>query len=219
MANFFSHASAFFTVWGYSMSYLEFFGTVTGVLAVWLASRAHIWSWPVGIVSVTLFFCLFYQLQLYPDMFLQVFFFVANIMGWRRWTHPGAREADPRHQLKISLLTKKETIVFLLLTCAGTLVSGMLASRLHEWLPFLFKLPSSFPYTDSFVLAASIAATPLMVNKKLECWIIWLLVDITASALYFVKGIYFVGIEYAAFCFIALYGLYFWRKKYFAEQS
>ncbi|HRP56049.1 nicotinamide mononucleotide transporter, partial [Agriterribacter sp.] len=34
------------------MSYLEFFGVVFGLLAVWLSAKANIWSWPVGIVNV-----------------------------------------------------------------------------------------------------------------------------------------------------------------------
>lgn len=219
MRNFFSFDSVFFTIWNYPMSYLEFYATVTGGLAVWLASRAHLWSWPLGIISVTLFFFLFYQLQLYPDMFLQVFFFVTNLMGWWRWTHPDTAEADKLHQLKISRLTKRETVICTAATGIGTIICGILASHLHEWLPWLFNLPSSFPYADSFVLVASIAATPLMVHKKIECWIMWLLVDVVASTLYFIKGIHFVAIEYVAFCFIALYGFVFWRQKYQTGQS
>ena len=60
------------------MSYLEFFGVAFGLLAVWLSAKANIWSWPVGIVNVVLAFLLYYQVQLYPDMFLQAFFFVTN---------------------------------------------------------------------------------------------------------------------------------------------
>ena len=71
---FFDIKNIFFELVGYQMSYLEFFGTIAGAIAVWLSARANIWSWPIGIINVVLFFFLFYQVQLYPDMLLQVFF-------------------------------------------------------------------------------------------------------------------------------------------------
>lgn len=141
---FFSITNTFFELWGYPMSYLEFFGTVAGFVAVYLASRAHIWSWPIGIINVTLFFFLFYQVQLYPDMFLQVFFFITNLMGWWRWIHPKPYEEDNKKQLRVSLMKRKQILGIGLTGLAGTLVMGAAASRLHEWLPVIFTNPAPF---------------------------------------------------------------------------
>jgi len=212
--HFFDIESIFFEVWGYPMSYQEFFGTVAGGIAVWLAARANIWSWPIGLINVTLFFFLFFQVQLYPDMFLQVFFFVTNIMGWWRWAHPKPEEEDKKHELRISFMPIKQLIVFSSLGAAGTIVMGAFASNLHEWFPIVFNQPSAFPYLDSFVTVMSIVATYLMIQKKVECWMIWIVVDVVATGLYFAKGIKFVGIEYLAFCFIAAFGLWKWMKEY-----
>ncbi|MDH4059084.1 MAG: nicotinamide riboside transporter PnuC, partial [Cyclobacteriaceae bacterium] len=85
---------------------------------------------------------------------------------------------------------------------------------LHELVPLVFNEPSAFPYLDSFVTVMSIVATYLMVQKKVECWIIWILVDMVATGLYFAKGIKFVGIEYLAFCFLAAFGLWKWMREY-----
>lgn len=212
--DFFSIDFIFFEVWGYPMSYLEFFGTLAGGVAVWLAARANIWSWPLGLINVTLFFFLFFQVQLYPDMFLQVFFFVTNLMGWWRWSHPKPEEEDRKHELRISFMPAIQLILFSTIGLVCTLLMGNLASRLHEWLPEIFSRPSAFPYLDSFVTVMSIVATFLMIQKKIECWAIWILVDLVATALYFSKGIKFVGIEYLAFCFIAAFGLWRWHKEY-----
>ena len=76
--SFFDINKIFFELLGYQMSYLEFFGTIAGFIAVYLASRANIWSWPIGLINVTLFFFLFYQVQL-PDM-LYRYFFVTNLI-------------------------------------------------------------------------------------------------------------------------------------------
>jgi nicotinamide mononucleotide transporter len=211
---FFSINNIFFEIMGYPMSYLEFFGTIAGAIAVWLSAKANVWSWPLGLINVTLFFFLFYQVQLYPDMFLQIFFFITNLMGWWRWKHPSLEEEDKKHELRVSYIPVKHTLLLLLLGIASTFAFGKLASSLHELVPALFHKPSAFPYMDSFVTVMSIAATFLMIQKKIECWIVWIIVDAVATYMYFAKGIKFVGIEYLAFCFIAAFGLWNWIKEY-----
>ncbi len=42
-------------------------------------------------INVTLFAVIFYQIQLYGILLLQLFFFCANIYGWYAWTRPNAQ--------------------------------------------------------------------------------------------------------------------------------
>jgi nicotinamide mononucleotide transporter len=219
MSSFFDINHIFFTLWGYEMSYLEFFGTIAGGIAVWLAAKANIWSWPLGLVSVTLLFFLFFQSQLYPDMFLQAFFFVTNLMGWWRWSHPKKEEEDKKHELKVSWMPRRELILVFLIGLSGTFLMGSFASRLHEFFPTLFSKPSAFPYLDSFVTVMSIVTTFLMIQKKIECWIIWIMVDVIATYIYFTKGIKFLALEYLIFCFIASYGFWDWAREYKSYAS
>jgi nicotinamide mononucleotide transporter len=74
MYHFFSVNNEFFSILGYSMSYVEFLGVLSGLISVWLSAKANIWSWPIGIINVILSFLLYFQVQLYPDMFLQIIF-------------------------------------------------------------------------------------------------------------------------------------------------
>jgi nicotinamide mononucleotide transporter len=217
--NFFSHQSTFFTVLGYSMSYLEFFGTLAGAIAVFLSAKANVWSWPLGIINVVLFFFLFYQVQLYPDMFLQVFFFVTNLMGWWRWTNPRLGEEDKNNQLRVTKMVLRAWLLFFTIGLIGTFLFGSLAKNLHSLFPVLFSKPSAFPFADSFVTVMSIVATYLMVQKKMECWLVWILVDVVACYLYFSKGIMLVGIEYVVFCFIAAFGFWHWWKEFRAYSK
>jgi len=211
---FFDIQNIFFTILGYPMSYLEFFGLISGVLAVVLSSLANIWSWPLGLINVTLSFFLFFQVQLYPDMFLQIFFFVTNVMGWWRWTHPKSGEEDTRKQLKVSFLPYRKLIIYTLISIAGTLVMALFAKNLHEWLPLIFTKPSASPYLDSFITIMSVMATFLMIQKRAECWIIWVLVDVVATYLYFVRDIKFYSLMYFAFCIIASFGFWNWWREY-----
>jgi nicotinamide mononucleotide transporter len=206
--------NTFFEVLGYRMSYLEFFGTVAGAFAVWLSAKAIVWNFAVGLINCVLFFFLFYQVQLYPDMFLYAFFFVTNAIGWWRWTHPEKFEEDRKHELRVSYIKRRYWPFIFSLAVGGTLLVGFFADSIHEIFPHFFPKPSAFPYLDSFVAVTSIITTFLMINKKIESWILWILIDVIATYMYFAKGIKFVALEYLFFCLIAAFGLWNWTKEH-----
>jgi nicotinamide mononucleotide transporter len=218
MPDFFDINTIFFTLWGYSMSYLEFFGVVSGSLSTWLVARNNVWTWPVAVVSVILFFFLFYQIQLYPDMFLQVFFLITYLRGWWRWTHPGLGEAithqGAQQSLRITRLPTRQLAIWMMTGVIATLLLGTFASNLHTLFPVLFSQPSAFPYLDSFTTVMSIVGTFLMIDKRLECWYVWLVVDVISTYMYFVKDVKLVSVEYFVFCFIAAFGVWNWTREY-----
>jgi len=212
--DFFSINKIFFTALGYPMSYLEFFGVMFGLIAVALSAKANIWSWPIGVINVVLAFFFYYQIQLYPDMVLQIFFCITNLIGWWRWAHPQPEEEDKKKELKVSYMKLNQFTAIALIGLAGTFLFGYLASNLHEWFPVLFSLPSSFPYADSFILVMSIVTTFLMIQKKIECWILWIIIDLVATVLYFVKGAKFYSVEYFVLTVLAAWGLWHWIKEF-----
>jgi nicotinamide mononucleotide transporter len=67
---------------------------------------------------------------------------------------------------------------------------------------------------DSFITVMSVMATFLMIQKRAECWIIWVLVDVVATYLYFVRDIKFYSLMYFAFCIIASFGFWNWWREY-----
>ncbi len=212
--DFFDINNTFFTVLDYPMSYVEFFAVITGLVAVALSAKANIWSWPIGIVNVFLSAFFYYQIQLYPDMFLMIFFFISNILGWWRWANPKPEEEDRKKELKVSFMKWRQFALLSVTGIVGTFVIGTLASNLHEWLPLLFNLPSAYPFADSFILVMSVITTFLMIQKKIECWIIWIVIDVVATYLYFLKDARFFGFEYLVFTLIAVFALFNWIREY-----
>lgn len=212
--SFFDIEKIFFNVLGYNLSYLEFFGVISGMIAVWLSARANVWSWPIGLINVTLSFFLFFQVQLYPDMFLQVFFFITNLIGWWRWKNPAKGEADLKAELKVSWMNRTQLVVITGIGLVGTILFGLFASRLHDFFPMVFTKPSASPFWDSFITVMSIVATYYMIQKKIECWIIWIIVDVVATYLYFVRDIKFYSILYLVLTLLATMGLLHWMKEY-----
>ena len=93
---------------GYALSWIEAIGTVFGLLCIWCASREKIINYLFGLINVTLFAAIFFQIQLYASLLLQVFFFAANIYGWYAWSRQNeAQEAA----LKVRWLSRQQTLV------------------------------------------------------------------------------------------------------------
>jgi nicotinamide mononucleotide transporter len=139
---------------------------------------------------------------------------VTNLIGWWRWTHPKTFEEDSKHELRVSYMRGKQFVVVCAFGILGTVLLGTLAKNIHEIFPSVFPKPSAFPFLDSFVTVISIITTVLIIQKKIESWILWILVDVLAAYMYFVKGVKLLGLEYLVFCFIAAFGLWNWVRKY-----
>jgi nicotinamide mononucleotide transporter len=204
--HFFEIENIVFQVLGYPISYVELIGTLFGLISVYFASRANILTWATGIVNEIFLFILFFQVQLYADMFLQIYFLVVTIFGWYQWNAKTV-------QTKISETSFRNKIFLMATILIGTLISGFLFTNIHLYLPTYFKIQAAYPFTDSFVMVLSIVATILLAKKKIENWYLWIAVDLICVVLYFKKGVYFLSLEYFIFLGLASYGLYHWKKQ------
>jgi nicotinamide mononucleotide transporter len=201
----FSIQNVFIIVFGYPLSYVEFIGTTTGLLSVWLATRSNIWTWPTGLINVTCFFLIFFEVRLYADMFLQLYFFVTSIYGWMVWYKKSSSGV-------IEVLSKSQRIKLLVTVILATLVAGVIVKNIHLIFPQIFDKPASYPFLDTFVAILSIVATILLAQKKIENWWFWIVVDIISVALYAKKMVLFIAIEYFVFLCLASTGLLIWVK-------
>jgi nicotinamide mononucleotide transporter len=215
--SFFDLQNIAFTALNYPMSWVELVAVLTGIAAVWLSAREYIASWPVGIINIICSYFLFYKTGFYADAFLQIFFFVTNIYGWILWSKRDAATAE--YVVKVSFLTRKQQIWSAICIVLAAVGFGSIVNELHAWYPSLFPVEAAFPYADSFVLMMSIAGNVLLMVKKVESWILWVLVDILAPILYFQKGIYFITIEYIVFLALASFALFNWFNIYKKQKS
>jgi nicotinamide mononucleotide transporter len=205
---------------GYRLSYLEFLGTATGLACVWLTAREKVWCWPAGLVNAAFFFAMFFQLRLYSDMLLQVYYLATSVYGWWKWTHPRSPdEANRRNELRISLIPPRKMLALLAGCLAAVVAFGTFISNVHVLLPRFFPEKAAFPYADSAVAVLSVFAQFIMARKKLECWLLWISVDVLATGVYFLKGANLLALEYLVFGGIALYGFLGWRREHQGYKS
>jgi nicotinamide mononucleotide transporter len=210
MGNFLSVNNIAFTIFGYPMSYVEFLGTVLYLWSVWLIAKRNILTWAIGIISVLLYMLLFYQIRLYSDTIEQIYYLGASIYGWWVW-NKSTQENGQITDVKYS--NSKSLTNWIILTGVVSIAFGFLMSRIHIFLPIIFPEPASFPYLDALTTIMSFSAMWLMAQKKTESWIYWIIVDLVAIWLYFVKDVKFISLLYVILLMMAFNGLRMWNKS------
>lgn len=209
MWKFFSVNNIAFTLLGYPMSYIEFIGTILYLWSAWLVARRRILTWPVGIVSVLLYMALFYQIRLYSDMLEQVYYLITSIYGWWQWSKSNRA---PVNSISFRYSSQRYTIRFLVLTLVISFVTGTLMSRIDIILPAFFPEKASFPYLDALTTIMSFTANWLMIEKRVESWYYWIIVDLLGIGLYYVKEVRFIALLYVILLVIAINGLVSWHQ-------
>ncbi len=204
-----------FKAWGYPLSYLEMIGVLFGLAAVWLMAKEKRAGWLFGLVNVVLAALLYYQVQLYSDFFLQIYFFATNLYGWWYWKGPDASPVPT----PVRTLDRWGWVMAIAFTAVGTYVIGHAISRLHLWFPSLFPHAAAYPFADTVVLTLSLVAQYLLARKVVDSWLLWIAVDVLATYLYFQKYVWFLAFEYLIFTFLALLGWLHWRKQMRFKQT
>ena len=198
-----------FTLLGYPMSYIELVGTILYLWSAWLVAQKRILTWSVGIVSVLLYMALFYQIRLYSDTLEQVYYLITSIYGWWWWSKSN-HQIDKEIAFRYS--SRRNTILFLAVTLAISFATGAFMSRIHIILPTLFPEKASFPYLDALTTIMSFTATWLMIQKRVESWYYWIVVDVIGIGLYYVKEVRFIALLYVILLAIAIKGLVSWHQ-------
>ena len=219
LAALFSINTVVYTILDYPLTLVELIGTIFGLWSVILAARASIWNYPIGIINIIFFFATFYQVQLYADMTLQVYFLLISIYGWWVWANPRPTQMDAQQELKITRNPWQINLGIVAAMVVGTGVLGVFFANVHQLLPALFPAPAAYPYADSLVMVMSIAAMYLLSIKKWENWLIWVAVDTCSMGLFYAKGIKLIALEYVVFWAIAAYGGYRWWQQMQKEEA
>lgn len=206
----------------YELSYIEAIGTIFGLLCIWFASQEKTINYLFGLVNVTLFAIIFFQISLYASLLLQIFFFVANIYGWYAWTR---QTENHEIELKIRWLSVPKTLIWVAI-CAVSI--GLMTFHIDAVFSFLTTIavnimqalgmnvampvldPDPQPFWDSTMTVLSIAAMILMTRKYVENWLLWVIIDLISIAIFIDQGVYFMAVEYAILTFIALNGSRLW---------
>jgi nicotinamide mononucleotide transporter len=183
-----------------TLQIIELIAVVSGIIHVFLLTREKISAWPFGILTVSLYIYIFTLSRLYSDVILHIIYVALNLYGWWNW----ARRRDAARHIPISRLRLQEMGSWALFIVLGFLAWGRFMAA---------NTAADFPYPDAFTTVASLAAQFLLARKKLENWIIWIVVDVVAMGIYALKGLYLTTLLYGLYLLLSVKGWLDWRRS------
>lgn len=179
-------------------SELEWLANGFYTASVILAARNSIYTWWTGIVGCVLFALVFFNVQLYADTTLMLVFAVSSLIGWWQW-----RRGQHGAELPITATQPSHLMLFVLPALAIMFGYGAL---LHAF------TDAYAPFWDSAVLGFSLLAQFLLLRRKLENWLVWVLVNLIAIPLYVSRELYVTAVVYCGYLLNAGYGWWHWRQ-------
>ena len=149
-------------------------------------------------VGCLLFARVFFAAKLYADVTLQAFFIATAGIGWWRWRHGAAgAELPVRHSSRALII--------------GGVAAGIAVTIAYGWL--LNRFTDAYtPFLDSIILAFSVLGQLLLMDRRVESWWCWLLVNTIAVPLYASRGLHLTAVLYAAFWVNAIVSLRRWQR-------
>jgi nicotinamide mononucleotide transporter len=184
----------------------EFIAVVFGLLSVWYARKEKILVYPTGIISVVIYVYICFNVKLYADAGINLFYFVMSVYGWYRW----AKKKD-LPVLKITTCNKKDWFVVIGMFILSMIVIIILLKIFKK--DDIEYWSTKVPYIDTFTTSVFIVGMWLMALKKIKNWIAWIIGDVISIPLFAYKGLAFTGFQFTAFLVLAIMGYISWRKK------
>ena len=186
-------------LFGLATTPFELIAFVLSVITVVLNIRQTHWAWLFAIASSALYGVVFYGARLYGDMGLQGVFIAVSVWGWYQWLRGG-------EQHKGLQVTRSDAAGWRNGILGWLVAFALLAWFLDTW------TDTDVPYIDGFLTAGSLLGQVLLSRKKVENWIVWIVVDVLYVGLYIHKDLYLTAVLYAVFIVLAYIGLRAWSR-------
>jgi len=189
------------------LTHLEAWAAVSFAWSVWLLARNHPAGWFVGLLGVSLYGLLFWQVKLYGEVGLQAFYFLTSLQAiwiWRRAREPLADDSSARAERPVGRIPR-----FWLLLSA---LVGLVAFAALRWL--LLDRAGASPTWDALTTVLSVVAHLYLMGRFVESWYLWIAVDTIYVPLYASRELYVTAGLYAVFWVLALRGLLHFRQLY-----
>ena len=191
-----------------TFNWLDLISSLLGLTCVFLAGRGSKYNFWVGYLYTAALFFLFWQKNLVASLLLQPVSLGINILGHYRWTHPkeGETSSEKHGELKVSMLNWYERVL--------TVVIVLVVAALWGWLLRRIFPADPHPYLESCVTILILVAQFLSAQKKWDCWIAWIVVNITQLILHLSVGNIFMPIVSALYLVNGVISLINWEKMY-----
>lgn len=199
---------------------LDWFAFITSLAYVWLAARDNNWCWLFAALSTSVWaYQSFFVYQLVSDGFLQLFYLVMAGVGLWRWRRSKAGRKSDHRAVSGSLdepalpnagtsgIRSMSELDHILVITGSLLAAGVL----YVFVSGFFTSVSTVP--DAITTTFSVATTFLLVYRRLENWLYWIVIDLVYVVIYLNIGAVLFALMMVINIGMAVYGYRNWRRE------
>ena len=183
------------------LTVVNFISAICGVFCIFFCAKASVSNFIFGLVNTVVYMVYLWYWKIYGTFYLEAIVYLPmNIVSWIMWSHH-RDGTQPELTLSRRLNAWQDAAV------AAVVVA---AAFVYHY--FLVKAGGTVPWLDAFTVSIGVIATALDMFRYREQYVLWLITDFIAVAMYIVhfdpvyltkKGIYTV---------MAVVGLINWIK-------
>ena len=182
--------------WNIFVLSASFIGTLATIICAKGKMSYYVW----GFIQTIMFLILNLELRLWVESAEQIYYLITMIIGvfiWKKNLNKNTAE----------IKAKKFTVAKFILTVLGLVVASIVIYNIDV------ALGGAAPLLDTLSLSIAIVANLLCTMCYKEQWILWFVLDIIQTILYFVIGQPMMAIMYIAWTINCIYGWYNWNKQ------
>lgn len=185
---------------GFGWNLFILIASFIGTLATIICSKGKMSYYIWGFIQTIMFLVLNLELKLWVESAEQIYYLVTMIIGVFVWK----KNIGKNESIEAKVFNKKHFII--------TVVSLILVST---GIYFLDKnvLHGNAPLLDTLSLSIAVVANILCTYCYKEQWILWFVLDVVQTILYFSIGQPIMAIMYIGWTINTVYGYYQWNKN------
>lgn len=183
------------------LNIINFVSAICGIICIFFTAKASISACVFGIINTVVYIVYLQYWHIYGTMCLELFVYLpVSIIQWHIWAHK-----RDRVQPELTL-AKRLSRIQCILVGTGVLVCGLIYWAILE------SVGGSVPMLDAFTVSIGIIAVTICMLRYREQYILWLITDVIAVAMYIVMFDPVYLTKKTIYLIMAFVGLYNWYR-------
>ena len=183
---------------------LQALGVILALTVTFFDIRGKVVARPLSMVYMITSLFVYYPAGLYSRCVFQCITFTLDTYGWYHWLYGG----------------KNKTPLQVSKTAPGFIVALVVLGPLAAWgwgKLLAHYANTTLTYWDALNTIICIAAQWLLIRKKLETWLLWLLADALYTVVLYNKGLYLFSGLHICYIILTINGYIAWRQSYLQQ--
>lgn len=183
------------------LTVVNFISAICGIICIFFCAKANISNFAFGLVNTVVYIIYLWYWKIYGTLCLEFFVYLpVNIISWILWS----KHRDEEHKE----ITKAKRLTLL----QHTLVWVVVVASAIVYHKILVAVGGNVAWLDAFTVSIGIIATMLEMFRYREQYVLWIVTDIIAVAMYIVHFDLVYLTKKSIYLIMAVIGLINWIK-------